>query len=570
MDLNTLNNQASIANAVNKSPTSPTSPTYQTPSQNQQIQQGGLFKQDPNATTAQTNQEIAKEALDNIDRLVSKVMSELNKGEAAKTAIIQQANDTKIAPNMTKDLQNLTKSLESNQALQNDPILNELTVKLKQFLKPIADLKTANLGEQIKNSGIMLEANIKEALNPQKLPAPVQKLLVEIKNLSNQDLLNQILQLASDDSLETSEAFTKLNDILNTAKTKATQTLEHSPIKNLLSGANKLDDMAKFLDKINFNLEQKELKLNAETIKNQLTRILDTSTNLKNTLELINNNNERLKQNVGFISNSREFTKIVASLQESINTINLAPNESELIRNFTTTITHDGDSLQDKLKTAAARLAQSLNFMDKNASEAKANLNEIKVLNKQLEIVKKEPVNVEAKTAPEIAKTLTSDVKTTLLSLHDKLSNFENSQQFTNQTSKMISQIELHQIVSSLSGGLQTYLPYVWDGVDRAKVAFKRGKKDKFYAQIDLNFKEFGAINILASLSEQRYIDISIATQKAEFKELITNNQSELKRSIGELGLMVSGFSIKVLPKNEIKERFKSFEGLEMGYDVRA
>ncbi|WP_169752889.1 flagellar hook-length control protein FliK [Campylobacter mucosalis] len=531
-------------------------------------QQGTIFKNQP--PQQNISEQRVNDAIDSVDRLLNRVMNELGSSGGKTATIIEQAKDAKIAPNLANDLQALAKALDSSDEVAQNPALKELSLKLKEFLKPIADLKTIPLNEQIKSSGVMLEANLKEALNPQKLPASVQKLLSDIKNLSNQNLLNQIINLANDTTLDTKSSFFKLNEILQNEKANSIQILNSSSAKSLLLGVDKLDNMSKFLDKLNFNLSEKSANITPDSIKTQTSKISELISNLKQNLQ--NVSNEKLNQSSGFSANLKDFTKIAKGVEEALGRLNNVGNETDLIKAYTGLISKDSSdgSLQEKLSSAARRLAQTLNFIDQTASSAKSNLDELKLLTKQLNVATNDASSIETKSSSEISKTLNSDIKSTLLSLQDKANSLNNAQQISQMATKMLSQIELHQIVSSLSGGVQTYLPYVWDEVDDTKVAFKRGKKDKYYAQIDLNFKQYGQINILASLSDKRYIDVSIATAQKDFKDLIIANQKELKQAISAIGLMVSGFSIKVMPKNEIKERFKDFDGLEMGYDVRA
>ncbi|KEA45514.1 flagellar hook-length control protein FliK [Campylobacter mucosalis] len=531
-------------------------------------QQGAIFKNQP--PQQNISEQRVNDAIDSVDRLLNRVMNELGSSGGKTATIIEQAKDAKIAPNLANDLQALAKALDSSDEVAQNPALKELSLKLKEFLKPIADLKTIPLNEQIKSSGVMLEANLKEALNPQKFPASVQKLLSDIKNLSNQNLLNQIINLANDTTLDTKSSFFKLNEILQNEKANSIQILNSSSAKLLLLGVDKLDNMSKFLDKLNFNLSEKSANITPDSIKTQTSKISELISNLKQNLQ--NVSNEKLNQSSGFSANLKDFTKIAKGVEEALGRLNNVGNETDLIKAYTGLISKDSSdgSLQEKLSSAARRLAQTLNFIDQTASSAKSNLDELKLLTKQLNVATNDASSIETKSSSEISKTLNSDIKSTLLSLQDKANSLNNAQQISQMATKMLSQIELHQIVSSLSGGVQTYLPYVWDEVDDTKVAFKRGKKDKYYAQIDLNFKQYGQINILASLSDKRYIDVSIATAQKDFKDLIIANQKELKQAISAIGLMVSGFSIKVMPKNEIKERFKDFDGLEMGYDVRA
>ena len=61
-----------------------------------------------------------------------------------------------------------------------------------------------------------------------------------------------------------------------------------------------------------------------------------------------------------------------------------------------------------------------------------------------------------------------------------------------------------------------------------------------------------------------------MATQTAEFKDLILSEARGLKKAISELGLIVSSFSVKTLPKDKLNAKFKNFGGLDVGYDKKA
>lgn len=545
--LNSLSTQVNTQNAGNIASNQP----------GRLAQQEGLFKNQPTQQNV-TNQR-SQETLDNLDKLVGRVLEELKStGSTTKAEqILQQAKDTQISPNLSKDLQSLVKMLEMQD--ENDGVLKGFALKLKEFLKPIADIKTGSFNEQIKNSGIMLEANLKEALNGQKLPSSMLNLLNDIKNLSNKELLANILSLAADENLDNHGSFIKLNQMLQASKNDAAAVLNNSLFKNLLSDVSKLDNIAKFLNK-----ESKE-DLSGDKIRSQAAKINEFVDVLKS--KVLTLANEKLSQNSAFDSNFKSLKSVLEDIKNTLKALNSIGDEAGVIKFFNNiTSSLEEATLQDKLTSAARRLAQTINIADREASSAKANLNEVKSLIKQLNLASNDISKIEPKNAQEIAKTLSSDVKSTLLSIQDKTQN----QQINQAVNKMLSQIEMHQMVSSIGGGIQTYMPYVWDGVDGANVAFKRGKKDKYYAQIDLNFKKFGQINIMVGLIDKRYIDISIATQSAEFKSVILENSAELKQAISEVGLIVSNFNLRVLDKKQIKQKFKDFGGLEVGYDKKA
>ena len=545
-----------VANSLNISNTSVQ--TGQNAAQNAPVRknEGSLFKNQPAQTPSE---QTVSNALDNVGKLVARVLDDLKSASSLSKAeqILSQAKDTKIAPNLASELSDLAKSLEAEAAQNESPEIKSLALKLKEFLKPIADLKAGSLNDQIKNSGVMLEANLKDALTPEKLPSSIQKLLSDIKNLSNQNLLSQILTL-NDESLDNQNSFMKLTSMLEKASGDAKNILDNSSIKMLLKDVDKLDNVAKFLDK-NFSKEQ-----SADAVKNQTSKMENFISNLSE--KVANLVSEKLNQSVAFSSNHKELKAILESLKNDLKMLNNIGDEAGLVKAFNevSDVSKEG-SLQDKLQSAARRLAHSLSLADPEASTAKSDLAESKALLKQLKLATNDINNITTKSQSEISKVLNQDVKSTLLNISEKSQNA----QTVNAANKMISQIEMHQMVSSLQGGIQTYMPYIWDGVEGGNVAFKQGKKDKFYAQIDLNFKKFGQINVMVGLVDKRYIDLSVATQTNEFKELILGNSSELKQAISKLGLIVSNFNIKTLPKVKLNDRFKNFGGLDVGFDKK-
>ena len=545
-----------VANSLNISNTSVQ--TGQNAAQNAPVRknEGSLFKNQPAATPSE---QTVSNALDNVGKLVARVLDDLKSASSLSKAeqILSQAKDTKIAPNLASELSDLAKSLEAEAAQNESPEIKSLALKLKEFLKPIADLKAGSLNDQIKNSGVMLEANLKDALTPEKLPSSIQKLLSDIKNLSNQNLLSQILTL-NDESLDNQNSFMKLTSMLEKASGDAKNLLDNSSIKTLLKDVDKLDNVAKFLDK-NFSKEQ-----SADAVKNQIVKMENFISNLSE--KVANLASEKLNQNFGFTQNHKELKAILESLKNDLKMLNNIGDEAGLVKAFNevSDVSKEG-SLQDKLQSAARRLAHSLSLADPEASTAKSDLAESKALLKQLKLATNDINNITTKSQSEISKVLNQDVKSTLLNISEKSQNAQS----VNAANKMISQIEMHQMVSSLQGGIQTYMPYIWDGVEGGNVAFKQGKKDKFYAQIDLNFKKFGQINVMVGLVDKRYIDLSVATQTNEFKELILGNSSELKQAISKLGLIVSNFNIKTLPKVKLNDRFKNFGGLDVGFDKK-
>lgn len=521
-----------------------------------------LFKNQP-APSQNLDSEAADNAVKDLDKLVNKLLNELKSSPTQAKELAAQAKNLQLSPNLAKDMKSLAALAE------NEPDLKEFALKLKEFLKPVADIKSAPLNEQIKNSGIMLEANLKDALNGKfNLPSAINKLFGDIKNLSNQQLLEQISALAKDDSLSTNESFARLDQILQNAKTAAKDTLANSPFKQLFETADKLENAAKFMDKQANAMSGSGLSLNEKTLNAELNKVSQLLANAGEKMQ--NLNSEKLSQNRGFALNFAELKNSIKDLTDELSA--LAASQDKF-NDFAQKIVREGAegsegaTLQDKLQNAARKLNFALQIADKAGFEAKNNLGEVGKLIKQQNIARGELSAVTPKSAEETAKVLQNDVKSALLNMQSKS---PDASPVKDAASKLLAQIEMHQLASAVAGGVQTYLPYVWEGVEGGNIRFKQGKKQKHYAQIDLNFQNFGQINIMVALSENKYIDLAIATQKEEFKELILSGAKELKRAIGEQGLIVSNFSLKTMPKLRLSGVYGGLDKLDMGFDKKA
>ena len=521
-----------------------------------------LFKNQP-APSQNLDSEAADNAVKDLDKLVNKLLDELKSSPTQAKELAAQAKNLQLSPNLAKDMKSLVALAE------NEPDLKEFALKLKEFLKPVADLKNAPLNEQIKNSGIMLEANLKDALNGKfNLPSAINKLFGDIKNLSNQQLLEQISALAKDDSLSTNESFTRLDQILQSAKTAAKDTLAGSPFKQLFEIADKLENAAKFMDKQANAMSGSGLSLNEKTLNAELNKISQLLANAGEKMQ--NLNSEKLGQNRGFTLNFAELKSAIKDLTDELSAL---AGSQDKFNDFAQKIVREGAegsegaTLQDKLQNAARKLNFALQIADKAGFEAKNNLGEVSKLIKQQNIARGELGAVTPKSAEETAKVLQNDVKSALLNMQSKS---PDASPVKDAASKLLAQIEMHQLASAVTGGVQTYLPYVWEGVEGGNIRFKQGKKQKHYAQIDLNFQNFGQINIMVALSENKYIDLAIATQKEEFKDLILSGAKELKRAIGEEGLIESNFSLKTMPKLRLSSVYGGLDKLDMGFDKKA
>lgn len=536
-------------------------------------------------------------------KLLNALKANIDDGTYKQNALAQ-IKSSQVAPNLAKDLASLLNSIKS------DPKLSQLGAKLESFIKPVEHIKTTNIAQTIKDTGIMLEAKLAQTLKAEILPSSIKELLSLMKNTTNKDLTLAFMGLANTKESSPQESFNALLEILQKNKLKNNQIVQNSNFKPLLEANTKLEHMAKFLDKIAYQIQtnpknplsieqniSRAINQGQNIIKNietSLSQINFNHPNLKNVKPLstqlgqmlldikaelnslksnINNpaldiKEFKLSNNIAASANrlsamleSTQLSQInsatiaqtaqsTPNLESLISGLNQSQNNTNL-SNFIQHINTDANNLnlQDKLSMAARKLSNIINFFDKNSQDAKSHLAELKGLIKATNLAKADIANITPNDKNLAAQTLQNDVKATLLALKEATANQPNQAALNQNINRLLTQIEMHQLISYAQNSLQTYLPYSWDALESSSVAFKQGKKKRFYAKIDLNFTHFGNVDIVIALSDNKYIDISIATGTAEFKNLILSASKELKSAITGLGLIVSSFTLVHKPK---------------------
>lgn len=513
--------------------------------------------------------------------LTNKLLNSLKSGEQSLNGKALQ-----VAPNLASDIKELLKELKNHEEL------SKFTQALQKFIKPIDNIKAQSLTNHIKNSGIMLEAKIAQSLEPQSFPAKIKELISLMKNVSSNELKMGILNLPNDASA--SKNLNDLNELLSASKNAKNALIKHSALNLLLEGANKFENLVKFLDKLSQNPKPSASSTNAfNTLEKNLDEIMKSINNLnleaqnlkpaKQIRQAINQNANELKSALEMLKNGDKNYKI------ALNNQNNAQNQTSQSQNPAQNLTQNmlnkdfkampqdllnqaisqninGTNIQSKISAIANRINSLITSIDPKLANIKNELSEIKSLERASKIAQKELSKIKANEPNEALKNLQNDLKSVLLNLRES-SQTQNLQNINQAVNRMLTQIEIHQLMSYAQNSIQTYLPYTWDELASSQVAFKRGKKDRFYARIELNFIKFGDISVVLGLSENKYLDISIQTAKADFKDMILARTSELKQAISAQGLIINSF---FLSNKNTQNAYEKVEQIELGYNVKA
>ncbi|ECU4934467.1 flagellar hook-length control protein FliK [Campylobacter jejuni] len=470
-----------------------------------------------------------------------------------------QEKITPIANKILKELNSIKNDFfkalnEPENLMIKDPNILKQTAtafeKLENTLKNI-------LGNQA--SKIQDKENILENLLSNKENIKEEKLN---HNTKNQDEEKHIKASKEDENLDsgikTHEEDTQ--DTKNDIQNNETENKPDNDIKNSTPNQEKIKDEKQEKSKENIKENIKENPKFYETKTENKTSI-STNTNTSNPNT---NNTQNLNNTQNIQSNNNQTMQNIFKNQEFIKQ-NIVKNLAFNVENL------DLEQVQDlskSLSNLSRKVNESLKELEPHTQNAKLNQAELKTLEHKLNLSIKDLAQIKPKTEQDIAESLHHDVKSTLLQISNLAKN-EGNEAVYNQANRLLAQIELNQLMSLANDSINTYLPFSWEDLDDSKIMFRRGKKDKFFAQIKLEFAKLGDLEILISLNNDKYIDINIMAENVEFRKTIYENAHELKRNINKAGLLSANFFVGDIIRSKFDTRNAKNLDLEMGMDKK-
>ncbi|EAI7669567.1 flagellar hook-length control protein FliK [Campylobacter jejuni] len=507
-----------------------------------------------------------------IAQLANTILSPKDTLKELKNIINSSKNENKQILNQSsfKALLNLSSKLENfkNYISKNpshaqekitpiaNKILKELNSIKNDFFKALNKpenlmIKDPNILKQTATAFEKLENTLKNILGNQASKIQdkeniLENLLSNKENIKEEKLNHNTKNQDEEKYIKVSKEETLADD----AKTNIKQDVkneENLPKKEV--NAN-LDSSTKTHEEnIKENPKFYETKTESKTSINTNTNTNNTQ-NLNNTQNIQSNNNQTMQN----IFKNQEFIKqnIVKNLAFNVENLDLEQVQD----------------LSKNLSNLSRRLNESLKELEPYTQNAKLNQAELKNLEHKLNLSIKDLVQIKPKTEQDIAESLHHDVKSTLLQISNLAKN-EGNEAVYNQANRLLAQIEINQLMSLANDSINTYLPFSWDDLNDSKIMFRRGKKDKFFAQIKLEFAKLGDLEILISLNNEKYIDINIMAENIEFRKTIYENAHELKRNINKAGLLSANFFVGDIIRSKFDTRNMKNLDLEMGMDKK-
>ncbi|EAL9887837.1 flagellar hook-length control protein FliK [Campylobacter jejuni] len=490
---------------------------------------------------------IANKILKELNSIKNDFFKALNKPE---NLMIKDPNILKQTATAFEKLENTLKNILGNQASK----IQDKENILENLLSNKENMKEEKLNHNTKNQDEEkhIKASKEETLTDDTKTDIKQDSKNEENSHAKETDIKEDENLDSDIKTHEEDTQDTKNDIQN----NETENKPDNDIKNSTPNQEKIKDEKQEKSKENIKENPKfyETKTENKTSVNTNTNTSNPNTNntqnLNNSQNIQSNNNQTMQN----IFKNQEFIKqnIVKNLAFNVENLDLEQVQD----------------LSKNLSNLSRRLNESLKELEPHTQNAKLNQAELKNLEHKLNLSIKDLAQIKPKTEQDIAESLHHDVKSTLLQISNLAKN-EGNEAVYNQANRLLAQIEINQLMSLANDSINTYLPFSWDDLNDSKIMFRRGKKDKFFAQIKLEFAKLGDLEILISLNNEKYIDINIMAENIEFRKTIYENAHELKRNINKAGLLSANFFVGDIIRSKFDTRNMKNLDLEMGMDKK-
>lgn len=279
-------------------------------------------------------------------------------------------------------------------------------------------------------------------------------------------------------------------------------------------------------------LKEADFKSLEQMVKNSSTSINDVLTELFDDIKNGTKSNTTIEN---ILKNSTIF-KDLGSVTNNIST--LLENISQ-------------DENLSKFKPLVENFLKNIKDMDENSLK---------------EQIKNSGIFLESKLSSHEGSKISHDMKTILLQIQEEINSKTDTKnsELSKQVDKLLTQIDYYQLNSLATNSNYVYVPFFWDMLEDGTISMKKKDEEKFFCQINLTLKEYGKVDLMLSLYDKNKLDLTIYTQKEEFKTEIRENMQKLKIALNNASLIP--VNIKLLDLKEEKETIPEQTYLDNSY----
>jgi len=538
----------------------------------------------PLSLTAQKSTTTPSNAQEVIGQLLGSAVSEA-KSKSTIFEILQNNQLFKNMGNFAEDIKNLSSIVKMDSTIAQPLAL------LQIFSKSIDQIDTKMLQTQVQNSGVFFESKLANIVTQKGVAESIQTLLSELQthlegtNKAIAPLAKEITaimdRLNASQDLSSKEAQTSLKSLLDLFRQSVKQEIASEGVaafKGVYQNVQKLNYAIAQMDLIHSKVENYATNMKVEEhFTTQVKVLLEMLKENLSALQL-----DELQPQIDQLLKKETLLKAPSTaalslpLAEGLEEVVLATKtvqESSLATAMSKTSMPPA-TVEEALQMVVNRIKQQIEILDSKTIQQADFLDKSSTLEQKIHSLIKPELFVGKAIAQKLSLDptdveLLSDMKGVLTKLSDHLQASGQNKEALEITNRLLTQIEYHQLVSYVSSSTHLYVPFSWDGLKGGSMMMKQSSDDKFHCQIDLDLEAYGKLNMMLVLSGEKYIDITIASQKKELGEKITQQLAKLKRALNEVGLITG--TVKMLEYKDVsvvKNDYFSGEKLQFGINI--
>jgi len=497
-----------------------------------------------------------------VKEVVTQLMGTLASEAKSKGAVLEFLKQSPLFKNLghfQSDVKNLISLLKGDVTFEKPLLL------LQNFQKNIEMIDPKLLKTQVQNSGIFFESTLAKSVTKEHVSTLLKSLVTELKEHLAQtqkspaftkEIMPLLERLSEPKMLSTPEVQNTLKATLDLLRHSVKEHLSFEPPAPL---------------KASFALTQK-----LETLLQALPLLASKMENAPEPLHVSQKITTELKELVSVLKTEllkNAPPEVVAKVIPMIETLLQTPD----VASSQTLLTTTSDlSLEEQLLLLTNRLKQEIARLEPETPKLATFMEKsVQIEHKILSILKPEiflspEVMQKLSINPSDAQIL-GDIKGVLTSLGDKLvaSSNPNATNAQETTQKLLTQIEYHQLVSYVGSATHLYIPFTWEGLKEGSMIMKQTKEDAFHCQIDLDLEQYGKLNMMLLLSGENSIDMTIATQKSELRDKVSEHVSDLKKALNEVGIITQSVRLIEYKEESVKKKeYFSDDTLNFGINI--
>ena len=539
----------------------------------------------PLSLTAQKSTTTPSNAQEVIGQLLGSAVSEA-KSKSTIFEILQNNQLFKNMGNFAEDIKNLSSIVKMDSTIAQPLAL------LQIFSKSIDQIDTKMLQTQVQNSGVFFESKLANIVTQKGVAESIQTLLSELQthlegtNKAIAPLTKEITaimdRLNASQDLSSKEAQTSLKSLLDLFRQSVKQEIASEGVaafKGVYQNVQKLNYAIAQMDLIHSKVENYATNMKVEehftTQVKVLLEMLKENLSALQLDELQPQIDQLLKKETLLKAPSTAALSLPSA--EGLEEVILATKtvqESSLATAMSKSASMPPETVEEALQMVVNRIKQQIEILDSKTIQQADFLDKSSTLEQKIHSLIKPELFVGKAIAQKLSLDptdveLLSDMKGVLTKLSDHLQASGQNKEALEITNRLLTQIEYHQLVSYVSSSTHLYVPFSWDGLKGGSMMMKQSSDDKFHCQIDLDLEAYGKLNMMLVLSGEKYIDITIASQKKELGEKITQQLAKLKRALNEVGLITG--TVKMLEYKDVsvvKNDYFSGEKLQFGINI--